>query len=180
MGGRLGARPSGAAGRTAPSRIPRARKTCDTRVTVCRVARCDHMRAALAAVLFLAAACGNSLVIDHSGDPGTPMPRAGASAAYDAANGTIVMFGGANRSGVLNETGTWDGAGWRLHHPKTSPPAREFAYMGFDPATGRVVLFGGLSCPPPAIDELIGCEYHAHSTPRADTSAWHAGDWSVL
>lgn len=138
------------------------------------------MRAALAAVLFLAAACGNSLVIDHSGDPGTPMPRAGASAAYDAANGTIVMFGGANRSGVLNETWTWDGAGWRLHHPKTSPPAREFAYMGFDPATGRVVLFGGLSCPPPAIDELLGCEYQTQSTALNDTWTWDGGDWSVL
>jgi hypothetical protein len=138
------------------------------------------MRAALTAVLFLAAACGNSPVIDHSGDPGTPMPRAGASAAYDAANGTIVMFGGANRSGVLGETWTWDGAGWRLHHPKTSPPAREFAYMGFDPETRRVVVFGGLSCPPPGIDELLGCEYQTHSTALADTWTWDGSDWSVL
>lgn len=138
------------------------------------------MRAAVAAVLLLAAACGTSLVIDHSGDPGTPMPRAGASAAYDAANGTIVMFGGANRSGVLSETWTWDGGGWRSHHPKMSPPAREFAYIGFDPATQRVVLFGGLSCSPPSADGLLGCEYQQVRTVLDDTWTWDGTIWSRL
>ena len=138
------------------------------------------MRAAIVAVLVLAAACNQALVIDHRGDPATPPPRAGAAATYDGANGTIVMFGGADRSGVSNETWTWDGAQWRLQHPKTSPPAREFAFMGFDPATKQVVVFGGNTCPPPAVDSSLGCEYQQTPTVLADTWTWDGSNWSRL
>jgi hypothetical protein len=138
------------------------------------------MRAAILAVLVLAAACGQAPVIDHRGDPGTPPPRAGAAATYDGANGTIVMFGGADRSGVSNETWTWDGTGWRLQHPKTSPPAREFAFMGFDPATKRVVLFGGLTCPAPSVEGALGCDYQSNPTVLSDTWTWDGSAWSKL
>ena len=122
------------------------------------------MRAAILAVIVLTGACSQTLVIDHRGDPGTPAPRTDASATYDSANGTIVMFGGADKSGVLSETWTWDGSGWRQQHPKKSPPGRELEFMGFDPATSRVVLFGGLTCQAPGVDDPIGCEYQKNST----------------
>jgi Galactose oxidase, central domain len=139
------------------------------------------MRASMVAVVFLTAACSQPpFVIDHSGDAGTPPPRAGSSATYDAANGTIVMFGGADRLGVSSETWTWDGAGWRQHHPTTSPPGREFAWMGFDPATSRVILFGGVTCPPPGVNELLGCDYEKVSTTLADTWTWDGSTWSQL
>ena len=90
------------------------------------------------------------------------------------------MFGGADKWGVLAETWTWDGTGWLRQHPRTSPPAREFAYMGYDPATSRVVLFGGTSCAPPAVDAPIGCEYQQAQTTMADTWTWDGAAWSQL
>jgi len=69
-----------------------------------------------------------------------PSPRSDAVMAYDAANGTVVLFGG----GDLNDTWAWDGTTWTEQHPATSPPARAFgASMAYDAATGTVVLFGG-------------------------------------
>ena len=60
--------------------------------------RCSRMGrlaglAAVAGVLAVAMACGGppSLVVSHTGDPGVPAARTGASSAYDAASGTIVM-----------------------------------------------------------------------------------------
>ena len=32
--------------------------------------------------------------------------------AYDAADGTLVLFGGEGRSGSLGDTWTWDGSAW--------------------------------------------------------------------
>jgi hypothetical protein len=138
------------------------------------------MRASIVAAVVLTAACGQTLVIDHRGDPGIPSPRADASSAYDGAKGTIVMFGGADRSGVLSDTWTWDGDGWRKQHPAASPPAREFAFMGFDPATGRVALFGGLTCSAPGRDDPIGCDYQKNATVLADTWTWNGSSWSEL
>ena len=43
--------------------------------------------------------------------------------AYDAADGTVVLFGGQGRSGSLGDTWTWDGSAWTQAHPSTSPPA---------------------------------------------------------
>ena len=129
------------------------------------------------AVMLALAGCNPTVV---NGAHGIPAARAGASSAYDPANGTIVMFGGADRSGVLGDTWIWDGAGWQLQHPIAPPPAREFAWMGFDPATSRVVLFGGIACAPPGVDDPIGCEYQNTQTTLADTWTWDGSSWSQL
>ena len=65
--------------------------------------------------------------------------------AYDAATGTIVLFGGNNaNSPPVGDTWTWDGSTWTKQAPATSPSAREVASMAYDAATGTIVLFGGV------------------------------------
>ena len=65
--------------------------------------------------------------------------------AYDAATGTVVLFGGRRAGLAVNDTWVWNGATWTRQFPKTSPPARTAASMAYDAATGNVVLFGGLN-----------------------------------
>lgn len=71
--------------------------------------------------------------------------------AYDAATGTIVLFGGS--SGLfgggccdLNDTWIWDGNTWTQVFPPVSPPARRFDTpgMAYDAENENVVLFGGI------------------------------------
>lgn len=128
----------------------------------------------------LAACTPSSPIANHGGSYQAPSPRTDASSAYDPANGTIVLFGGADRSGVLGDTWSWDGAGWVRQHPATSPPGREFAFMGFDPATSRVVLFGGTTCAPPSSSDVTGCEYQQVQTNLDDTWTWDGSNWTKL
>jgi hypothetical protein len=73
-------------------------------------------------------------------------PRWGASMAYDAATGIVVLFGGFGNNGPDHlGTWTWDGTTWTRQAPATSPPARWGASMAYDAATGTVVLFGGVN-----------------------------------
>jgi hypothetical protein len=72
-----------------------------------------------------------------------PPRRFLASMAYDAATGTVVLFGGLGDGEVLGDTWTWNGTTWTQQHPAASPPSRQGATMVYDAATGTVVLFGG-------------------------------------
>ncbi len=63
--------------------------------------------------------------------------------AYDAATGTIVLFGGIDRQ-FSNGTWTWDGSTWTKQASATHPSARAWPSMAYDAATGTIVLFGGL------------------------------------
>jgi hypothetical protein len=75
-----------------------------------------------------------------------PSARCCASMAYDAATGTVVLFGGSGypvTPRTYGDTWTWDGTTWTLQHPAASPPPEYDAAMAYDPATGTVVLFGG-------------------------------------
>ena len=65
--------------------------------------------------------------------------------AYDAATGTVVLFGGMAAAAALGDTWTWDGTTWTKQAPAASPPARYAASMAYDAATGNVVLFGGVN-----------------------------------
>jgi hypothetical protein len=67
--------------------------------------------------------------------------------AYDAATGTVVLFGGSRASGSFSDTWTWDGSTWTKHTPAPKPPARYKASMAYDAATSTVVLFAGASLP---------------------------------
>ena len=93
----------------------------------------------------------------------SPPARTGAAMAYDAATGTVVLFGGDRRDGVqpLTDTWTWDGTTWAKHAPAVHPSARTGAAMAYDAATGTVVLFGG---------------YRASAL--ADTWTWDGTTWT--
>jgi uncharacterized protein (TIGR03437 family) len=73
----------------------------------------------------------------------SPSVRQDLAMAYDSAHSQIVIFGGANIPGALNETWVWDGSNWTQKFPATSPPARFYAAMAYDSAHGQIVLFGG-------------------------------------
>jgi hypothetical protein len=74
---------------------------------------------------------------------------------YDGATGTVMLFGGANRTGALGDTWIWDGTAktWTQLHPSNHPSARA-ALMAYDEASETVVLFG------------------SPSTDAADTETW--------
>ena len=74
----------------------------------------------------------------------SPPGRWGAAMAYDAATGTVVLFGGNGQRGYLGDTWTWDGTTWTEQAPATSPTARADGAMAYDAATGTAVLFGGV------------------------------------
>ncbi|MGA2742360.1 MAG: kelch repeat-containing protein [Bryobacteraceae bacterium] len=85
----------------------------------------------------------------------SPSPRQGPGMAYDAATGTVVLFGGVDTSGTnLNDTWTWDGVTWTQQFPAISPPGRQFDTQGmtYDAATQTVIFFGGLE----SNDDVLG------------------------
>ncbi len=72
-----------------------------------------------------------------------PSPRQGASMAYDAHDGYIVLFGGYDGSGGLGDTWAFSGGTWtQLNIP--GPGSTWEAAMSYDPATGYVLLFSGV------------------------------------
>lgn len=73
----------------------------------------------------------------------SPPVRRLASMAFDAARGTVVLFGGLNTTGLLADTWTWDGHNWSEQVPAVSPTPRAATVMAFDAAINDVVLFGG-------------------------------------
>jgi hypothetical protein len=77
------------------------------------------------------------------GSSGQPPARTGAAMAFDAANGTVVLFGGNGRSRSLGDTWIWDGSAWTQAHPSTSPPPLSGAQMTYDPVSHDLVLVGG-------------------------------------
>ncbi|MCI4317554.1 MAG: hypothetical protein L3J96_03365 [Thermoplasmata archaeon] len=97
----------------------------------------------------------------------------GASMAYDAADGYILLFGGINLSSnghwkVTNLTWSYRGGVWSLLTPPKSPLGRGYATMVYDPARRSVVLFGGAASLQPATSALN------------DTWSFHHGTWTKL
>ena len=72
-----------------------------------------------------------------------PSGRSNASMAYDTATGKVILFGGIDNSGYLNDTWSFDGSTWTQLHPSSSPSARYDASMTYDEATQTLILFGG-------------------------------------
>ncbi|HEV2449377.1 MAG TPA: hypothetical protein VGU43_03075, partial [Thermoplasmata archaeon] len=75
---------------------------------------------------------------------GAPSARFGASMAYDAALGQVILFGGCGLVVCpLNDTWAFSGGVWAQLHPAVSPPGRWAAMVSYDPQLSAVVLFGG-------------------------------------
>ena len=73
----------------------------------------------------------------------SPPARSYLAMTYDAASGKVIVFGGFDGNGYLNDTWTFDGVTWTLIATDTPPPARAAAQMAYDSVTHQVVLFGG-------------------------------------
>lgn len=73
---------------------------------------------------------------------GGPSARYGHAMAFDAARGTLVLFGGATLTGNLADTWTWNGTQWQLA-ATTGPAARANAAMTYDSLRQRIVMIGG-------------------------------------
>jgi hypothetical protein len=116
----------------------------------CRVRSCAAVAAVVAAVgasgvpqAVALAGASPALTWTRQSPAAGPPARWGAPMAYDAATGTVVLFGGATKRGSSRGTWTWDGSTWAKQSPAASPPALFDASMAYDAATGTVVLFGG-------------------------------------
>jgi hypothetical protein len=98
----------------------------------------------------------------------SPPARTGAAMAYDRANGTVVLFGGAGRTGFVGDTWTWNGTTWTQQHPATHPSRRMNMAMAYDAGTGTVVLFGGAG-----VSGTAGCDPICN-----DTWTWNGTTWT--
>ena len=97
----------------------------------------------------------------------SPPPLAGASLAFSAAVGKLILFGGerhATGAGGPATTWTWDGINWSELAFASSPSGRAFAAMAADPAGRLILLFGGL-----ANGSLLGDTWTLTSVWSADT-----------
>lgn len=78
----------------------------------------------------------------------SPEARFGASMTYDSTDGSLVLFGGAESSGMMpNETWTFKGGQWENLTSSLvgQPPAgRTAPAMADDPSDAGIVLFGGI------------------------------------
>ncbi len=72
-----------------------------------------------------------------------PSNRSSTSMVFDSVRNEVLLFGGKNTDGNLNDTWAWNGTAWTDKTPATSPSTRTRASMAFDVARSEVVLFGG-------------------------------------
>ena len=72
-----------------------------------------------------------------------PSARSYFAMTYDPPSGKVIMFGGFNGAGYLNDTWTFDGVTWTQVGVSLPPPPRTNAQMAYDSVTHKVVLFGG-------------------------------------
>src|SRR5579872_6149731 len=109
--------------------------------------RCNR-RLVIAALLSLfialsSAAWGSTLTWQKVELAQAPGPRAAFATAYDPVSHKVVIFGGVDATGALDETWTFDGRTWRQVQTTVAPSARSGAAMAYDYRTQKLVLFGG-------------------------------------
>jgi endo-1,4-beta-xylanase len=113
----------------------------------------------------------NELVANFVTTAAGPSPRGYVQMSEDAANNSVVLFGGGNVSGAMNDTWVWNDSSvpaattgqWTLQRPQHSPPARGQGAMAYSPAAGVPVLFGGQASSTAGSD--------------GDTWTWTGADW---
>jgi hypothetical protein len=91
--------------------------------------------------LALVAGLASTLAIPQAEAPAAPRGLYSTAAAFDAARGRLVVFGGYGAGGYSGETWEWDGAWHRVD--AAGPDPRNWPVMVFDTRRNRLVLFGG-------------------------------------
>ncbi len=94
-----------------------------------------------------------------------PSARGAPAMTYDAADGYLLLFGGANNSTTFNDTWTFLGGAWTEISPATHPYGLAVASITDDPSAGYVVLFGG---------------YHIPAKVKDDTWSFVGGTWTKV
>ena len=130
-----------------------------------------RLPAPLAALLLILAAAApmRAQTFAQQSPAASPAARLGASMAYDAATGQVVLFSGWATGGgtLLSDTWVWNGINWTQESPATSPAARGYASMVYDAALGQVVLFGGVGNTAPGSNGFFN-----------DTWVWNGTNWT--
>jgi len=91
-----------------------------------------------------------------------PSRRNGATFAWSAVDGALLLHGGTDPVGVpCTDTWTWDGSTW-LQRTAVAPPPRSFGSLAADPG-GGVMLYGGFD-----------------GTVRADHWLWNGSSWQQV
>jgi hypothetical protein len=96
----------------------------------------------------------------------TPPGREGASLAYDAARGQVLMFGGSGSAGSMNDTWVKGAGCWTQSEPSVSPPTRDNAAIAFDPVHNLTVMYGGIRHDPGKAVVIL-----------SDTWQWDGVNW---
>ena len=73
----------------------------------------------------------------------SPPARAFLAMAYDPVSGKVIMFGGFDGTGYLNDTWSFDGTSWTQVATPSAPSPRAAAQMTYDSVAQEIVLFGG-------------------------------------
>ncbi|TLZ57434.1 MAG: hypothetical protein E6K17_02800, partial [Methanobacteriota archaeon] len=87
----------------------------------------------------------------------SPLPRTGASMAFDALHGLVLMFGGLSSAGVyLNDTWTYNTAtnSWTNVTGVVGPQVRLGAGFSYDPVAQAAFLYGGSDAGPTGRTDL--------------------------
>ena len=90
---------------------------------------------------------------------------------YDAARGSVLLFGGdrATAPRLLGDTWTWDGRSWTERHAGRSPSPRTRMAIAYDEVHQVVVLFGGT-------DRFLTVPGSAN---QGDTWIWDGNAWTL-
>jgi hypothetical protein len=101
-----------------------------------------------------------------------PEARTGASMSWDEARNKIVLFGGTNGVGALDDTWIWEQGTWeQLTLPHGRPPARAWANLFYDNTRQLAVLSGGGgNSLPGQPDALL----------LSDTWTWNGTSWQQV
>jgi PKD repeat protein len=103
--------------------------------------------------------------------PTAPQPRRGASFAYDAASGHLVLFAGIPSSNAccFQDTWTFSGGNWTnitasSVNSSNTPPARYLTQLAYDAADHYVLLYGGCTS--------LGCASSLNDTWKLVDTNW--------
>jgi hypothetical protein len=93
----------------------------------------------------LASATGATVTWLRVNPPSSPSARASMAMAYDPVSKKVVLFGGFDATGYLNDTWLFDGQTWSQASSPSAPSPRAASAMSFDRIAGKLVMFGGFN-----------------------------------